>query len=349
MGLGHYDEMDGLVAVYYLPGPLDGAFWDGWLGDRYGRITTIAIADLWAIIGATFQCSAQNAKQIFCARVFNGIGTGVLNAVTPVWATETASPPRAVHSWLLSSLSTCSVSSLPTGLSSEFLRHVTPLTSLTCSGSSFYGDGTSSFIWRSPIAFQIVPLIDRIGRRWTLYWGAVGQGICCFAAGGLSYATQNATGSDKTHVGGAAVFFVYLFTAIFGATWLTVPWLYPAEGVVGWSIGNGWCVLLLPTIFAALGEKTLNIFGSVNVLAIIVVWALYPETNQRTLEEMSLVFASDSIWEWEAEKNFKILQDESPGLVKASRMGSLSTDPETGFPQKDSVERRISLISQKDG
>ncbi|KAK3613428.1 hypothetical protein LTR22_028154, partial [Elasticomyces elasticus] len=41
--------------------------------------------------------------------------------------------------------------------------------------------------------------LDRIGRRWTLYWGAVGQGICCFAAGGLSSATQNATGSHKTH------------------------------------------------------------------------------------------------------------------------------------------------------
>lgn len=50
--------------------------------------------------------------------------------------------------------------------------------------------------------------LDRIGRRWTLYWGAVGQGICCFAAGGLSYATQHATGAHKVHVGGAAVFFV---------------------------------------------------------------------------------------------------------------------------------------------
>lgn len=45
---------------------------------------------------------------------------------------------------------------------------------------------------------------------------------------------------------------IYVYTFIFGATWLTVPWLYPAEifplqvrakgnawGVVGWSIGNG--------------------------------------------------------------------------------------------------------------
>jgi hypothetical protein len=71
--------------------------------------------------------------------------------------------------------------------------------------------------------------LDRIGRRWTLYWGAVGQGICCFCTGGLSYAAKHATGSYKDHVGGAAVFFVYLYTAVFGATWLTVPWLYPAE------------------------------------------------------------------------------------------------------------------------
>ncbi|KAK6442012.1 hypothetical protein LTR95_001752 [Oleoguttula sp. CCFEE 5521] len=205
--------------------------------------------------------------------------------------------------------------------------------------------------------------LDRIGRRWTLYWGAVGQGTCCFCAGGLSYATQIATGSHKTHVGGAAVFFVYLYTAIFGATWLTVPWLYPAEifplqvrakgnawGVVGWSIGNGWCVLLLPTIFAALNEKTLYIFGGVNVLSILVVWALYPETNQRTLEEMNLVFASDSIWNWEAEKNFARLAEQNPNLLQAARAGSLTIDPETGLPavgHKQSGERRMSLIAEK--
>ena len=54
-----------------------------------------------------------------------------------------------------------------------------------------------------------------------------------------------------------------------------------AWGVVGWSIGNGWCVLLLPTIFARLHSNTLHIFGAVNVLSIIAVWALYPETDQR--------------------------------------------------------------------
>ncbi|KAK1074331.1 hypothetical protein LTR74_001255 [Friedmanniomyces endolithicus] len=505
MGFGHYDQASklvqvdkpllqgGIVAVYYLPGTLVGALFGGCLGDRYGRITTIGIATLWAIVGATLQCSAQNANWMFCARVFNGVGTGILNAITPVWATETAS--HTSRGAFVSIEFTLNIFGVVVAYWIEY-------------GTSFYGDGTSSFIWRFPIAFQIVPLIglfivvwfmpesprwlvkvgrdaearfilgrlrgeedgvadaeyqdiknivqleqdnsqstsyfamffgikqgklhtarrvqlviwlqilqewigiagitiygpeiftiagiaakdrqwvsglnditymlatlicvftlDRIGRRWTLYWGAVGQGICCFAAGGLSYATQNATGAYKTHVGGAAVFFVYLYTAIFGATWLTVPWLYPAEifplqvrakgnawGVVGWSIGNGWCVLLLPTIFAALNEKTLYIFGGVNALSILVVWALYPETNQRTLEEMNLVFAADSIWNWEAERNFAVLKAENTGLVRAAKGGSMSVDvdPETGLPaaggEKGEGGRRMSLVAgQKEG
>ena len=77
--------------MYYLPGTLFGAFLGGWFADRYGRIATIGAGCIWSIIGATLQCSAQNANWMFCARVFNGIGTGILNAVTPVWATETAS------------------------------------------------------------------------------------------------------------------------------------------------------------------------------------------------------------------------------------------------------------------
>ena len=164
-----------------------------------------------------------------------------------------------------------------------------------------------------------------------------------FAAGGLARATMNASESNKDAVGGAATFFVFLYTAIFGATWLTVPWLYQAEifpltirakgnafGVAGWSIGNGWCVFLLPTIFDRIHEKALYIFGAANIIAIVITWALYPESNQRTLEEMDLVFASDSIWNWEAEKNFARLKEENPQLVQAAKAGDL-VDPETGL------------------
>lgn len=62
-----------------------------------------------------------------------------------------------------------------------------------------------------------------------------------------------------------------------------------------------------------------------------------------TLEEMNLVFASDSIWNWDAEKNFAILKEENPDLVQAARRGSsvvgdaMSAEKEEG--------RRSSLVA----
>ena len=58
--------MHNQVAVYYLPGTLVGCLLGGWFGDKYGRIKTIALASVWAIIGATLQCSSENANWMFC-------------------------------------------------------------------------------------------------------------------------------------------------------------------------------------------------------------------------------------------------------------------------------------------
>lgn len=60
------------------------------------------------------------------------------------------------------------------------------------------------------------------------------------------------------------------------------------------------------------------------------VWALYPESNQRTLEEMDLVFSSDSPWVWEAEKSFAKLKAENPELLRAAATGHTVVDPEKG-------------------
>lgn len=83
-----------------------------------------------------------------------------------------------------------------------------------------------------------------------------------------------------------------------------------------------------------MNEKTLYIFGAVNVLSIVVVWALYPESNQRTLEEMDLVFASDSIWAWDAERNFAKLREENPQLVQSSLSHHGVVDIEHTAPTK---------------
>lgn len=168
-----------------------------------------------------------------------------------------------------------------------------------------------------------VVTIDRLGRRIGLWWGAVGQGIALILAGAFARLLKDHP--DKAaQYGGAAAFFVFLYTFIFGATWLTIPWVYPTEtfplevrakgnafGVFGWSIGNGWLTLLNPIMFNAIGENTLHIFGAVNFLSIPLIWAFYPETANRTLEEMDYLFMSDSPFVWDEEENFRRMKEEA--------------------------------------
>lgn len=112
-----------------------------------------------------------------------------------------------------------------------------------------------------------VVTIDRWGRRVGLWWGAVGQGFAMFLAGAFSRLLKDHPEKASVY-GGSAAFFIFLYTAVFGATWLTIPWVYPTEtfplevrakgnawGVVGWSIGNGWLTLLNPVMFNKIQEK----------------------------------------------------------------------------------------------
>ncbi|RMZ87678.1 hypothetical protein DV736_g5095, partial [Chaetothyriales sp. CBS 134916] len=131
-----------------------------------------------------------------------------------------------------------------------------------------------------------------------------------------------------------------------------------AWGVVGWSIGNGWLTLLCPVMFNAISEYTLFICAASNVVTIPMVYCLYPEINQRTLEEMNLLFAADSPWVWDAEQNYKILREENPELVQTGRRRSTAAAGDleatstyvssTGYRRPSLVagSRRPSIVSE---
>ncbi|CZR62174.1 probable transporter (major facilitator superfamily) [Phialocephala subalpina] len=508
MGFGHVETIDGspntpvitdsllqggIVSVYYL-GTLFGALVGGWVGEKIGRIKTIALGAAWGVLGASLQCSAQNHIWMIFARLINGWGTGILNAIVPVWATE--SVPHTSRGQFIAIEFTLNIFGVVVAYWLEF-------------GLSFIDQGASPFRWRFPIGFQIIPLLvlfvivwwfpesprwlvkvgredearfilgrlrgdegedkilaeaefqdiinvsrlekeagnrtsylsmltgrgsgdlhtgrrvqlviwlqimqewvgiagvtvyaptifrmagfdteksqwisglnnifymfstlicvftlDRIGRRWTMYWGSIGQGIAMFLAGGMSKLASDATNSGDTakaaQYGAAAASFVFIFTFVFGATWLTVPWLYPAEifplevrakgnawGVVGWSIGNGWLTLLCPVMFNSINEKTLYIFAISNVITLPMVWALYPESNQRTLEEMDLLFAAKTPWVWDAERNFARLKEEHPEIANAAHKGQIVHDIETGKVKNgDSIDESDSKVDEVEG
>ena len=97
--------------------------------------------------GCTAVCkmtpSWNSRTDILAARVITGLGTGALNAITPVWATETAS--HTSRGAFVSLEFTLNIFGVVVAYWIEF-------------GTSKYHDQESSFIWRFPIAFQIIPL-----------------------------------------------------------------------------------------------------------------------------------------------------------------------------------------------
>lgn len=92
-------------------------------------------------------------------------------------------------------------------------------------------------------------------------------------------------------------------------------------------------------MFSNIEEKTLYIFGIANAISIPMVWALYPESNQRTLEEMNLLFAAPTPWNWDAEKTFTRLKAEHPELVNADNVTSAKAISHVTENEKPSQKR----------
>jgi hypothetical protein len=98
----------------------------------------------------------------------------------------------------------------------------------------------------------------------------------------------------------------------------------------------------LPVCFAKIGEKTYYLFGIANVLSIPIVWALYPESNQRTLEEMDLLFASETPWNWDAEATFARLKMEMPQIAHGG--GAMAIEEALADEQEKGQKSHISRL-----
>ena len=65
-------------------------------------------------------------------------------------------------------------------------------------------------------------------------------------------------------------------------------------GVTGWAIGVGTTTLANPSLFSQLQNRAYFLFAGFNLLWMIVVYLLYPETKDRSLEAINILFIPTS-------------------------------------------------------
>ncbi|CAK7221627.1 hypothetical protein SBRCBS47491_004593 [Sporothrix bragantina] len=153
-------------------------------------------------------------------------------------------------------------------------------------------------------------LIDRLGRRKLLMFGSIGGSVCMWIIGALvktSVPTDNPSGK-MTSGGIAAIFFLYLWTAIYTPSWNGTPWVINSEmfdqntrslGQAS-AAANNWLWNFLisrftPQMFLKMGYGVYFFFGALMICSAIFVFFLIPETKAIPLEQMDRLFATKPI------------------------------------------------------
>ncbi|POS73305.1 hypothetical protein DHEL01_v208301 [Diaporthe helianthi] len=164
-------------------------------------------------------------------------------------------------------------------------------------------NGTEYFLASWPAVF----LVERIGRRKLMLFGAAGQaGTMAILAGVNSAFERDETNKTAGIVG---IVFLFVFNTFFAVGWLGMTWLYPAEIVplrirapanalstsANW-IFNFMVVMITPVAFDTIGYQTYIIFAVINAFMVPSVYFFYPETAYRSLEEMDSIFHHVSGW-----------------------------------------------------
>ncbi|KAI0660845.1 general substrate transporter [Cubamyces menziesii] len=179
-----------------------------------------------------------------------------------------------------------------------------------------------------------IALIDRIGRRPLMLFGAIGQTITM-----VLLAVLGSIDTSGTQVASAVLLFV--FNSFFAVGWLGMTWLYPAE-IVGlrirapanaFSTASNWTfnfmvVMVTGPAFNNISWRTYIVFASLNAFIIPIVYLFFPETAGRSLEDMDVVFA--------------LAYNEGVSPVKVSLRKDI---PPAGSPEAD----EILGISGRDG
>ncbi|KAJ5722775.1 hypothetical protein N7488_000810 [Penicillium malachiteum] len=146
--------------------------------------------------------------------------------------------------------------------------------------------------------------VEKFGRRTLMIFGAIGMSLSMvILAITDSISSANKGTSKGTSAGIAQAVFLFVFNTFFAIGWLGMTWLYPAEIVPlkirapanALSTSSNWIwnfmvVMVTPVAFNNIGYKTYVIFAVINAFIVPVVYFFFPETTNRSLEEMDRIF-----------------------------------------------------------
>ncbi|TQV95923.1 MFS monosaccharide transporter [Cordyceps javanica] len=174
-------------------------------------------------------------------------------------------------------------------------------------------------------------VIDRVGRVKSLMISFITQGVALFLVAAFVKTSQDSAATDpvkSVQLGTAAASFVFVYIWFFTMFNIVPCWIYGTEiwpqeirakgysfTIFGWAAGCGMTQFVIPIMLQNLGYKTYIFFGAMNIVAMPTVWFLYPEVAKRSLEEMNLLFTSDSLLVSENMKAYRQRIEDAGGDV----------------------------------
>ncbi|KAF8849259.1 general substrate transporter [Acephala macrosclerotiorum] len=170
-----------------------------------------------------------------------------------------------------------------------------------------------------------IPNVERWGRKNLMMYAAAGQAFCyVFITALIRYAEMPGYAHQK-EVASASIAFFFLYYVFFGIGWQGVPWLYPTEinslsmrtkgaalgTAANWIVSslrldscttpifqgkaniiqfNFMVVEITPIGIESLGWQFYIIWTVFNAAFVPIVYLFYPETSDRTLEDIDRLF-----------------------------------------------------------
>ncbi len=204
-------------------------------------------------------------------------------------------------------------------------------------------------------------VIDRIGRRMCLQISFLIQGLSLFLVAALIKTSQDRVLShpaESRALGTAGAAFTFTFVFFFTMFNIVPCWIYGTEiwpqevrakgysfTILGWAIGCGVTTFVIPIMLSHIGWWSFIFFGAMNVVVMPIIHFFYPETAGRSLEEVDLLFTSDSPFVSANMAEYRRrVADAGGNLAVAARTMLDEVDGDTHLDP-----RRVSVASLEDG